>query len=80
MRVSDDGRPMPGFALPCATPPELDVPCADLPQGGFGWALVQALTADLRYRRAAGRNELALRFPCLLAGPAAAALAAKTPD
>lgn len=62
--VSDDGRPLPNGAPPCAMLPELDVARADLPEGGFGWGLVQALTADLRYRRAAGRNELALRFVC----------------
>jgi serine/threonine-protein kinase RsbW len=80
VRVSDDGRPMPNGAPPCAALPALDVPCADLPEGGFGWGLVQALTAELHYRRAAGRNELALRFACPGGGVAEPPDAAKTPD
>ncbi|RBI86255.1 ATP-binding protein [Rhodosalinus halophilus] len=64
IRVSDDGRPMPGLLLPDGTGPDLAVPLADLPEGGFGWGIVHALTCALHYRRAHGRNELALCFAC----------------
>lgn len=62
--VSDDGRPMPGLRLPSGAPHDLGVPLSELPEGGFGWGLVRALTSGLRYRRRLGRNELALRFSC----------------
>lgn len=62
--VSDDGRPMPGLRLPSGAPHDLGVPLPELPEGGFGWGLVRALTSGLRYRRRLGRNELALRFSC----------------
>lgn len=64
VRVSDDGRPMPGGRLPVPLAPDLAVPRAELPEGGFGWAIVHELTAGLGYRRAGGRNELTLRFAC----------------
>ncbi|MFP4273637.1 MAG: ATP-binding protein [Paracoccaceae bacterium] len=61
--VSDDGGPMPGGALPSGMLPDLDTPCADLPEGGFGWCLIRSLTEDLRYCRSAGRNHVSFRLP-----------------
>ena len=57
-RITDDGRPMPGGRLPCRWMP----PPETLPEGGFGWPLVTALTRDLSYHRDAGQNVLSLRI------------------
>lgn len=57
--VVDCGRPMPGGQPP---DPDLSPPHA-LPEGGFGWFLIRALSADLGYRRQNGRNEIRLRVP-----------------
>lgn len=57
--LCDRGRPMPGCALPAPRP--MPAPTADgLPEGGFGWTLIRALTARAAYRRHAGWNCLDL--------------------
>ena len=61
--VIDDGRPLPGEALPDAREPDLNVAVADLPEGGFGWGLIRALSSGLSYRRMSERNRLAFRIP-----------------
>jgi serine/threonine-protein kinase RsbW len=81
--VSDDGRPMPGLRPPAGTLHDLAVPLNDLPEGGFGWGLVRALSSGLRYRRRYGRNELAMCFLCPQGdggGTASACAAPKTPN
>jgi serine/threonine-protein kinase RsbW len=59
--VIDQGLPMPGETLPEGRLPEV---CGveDLPEGGFGWHLIRALSSDLAYRRLNGRNELRFRL------------------
>jgi serine/threonine-protein kinase RsbW len=62
-RLTDGGRPMPGCALPVGhgAPPagEMAVAAiADLPEGGFGLHLMQALARDLRYVRRGDYNAL----------------------
>lgn len=62
--VADEGEALPDERLPAA-----ELPCADgaletLPEGGFGWYLVQHLACDLAYSRARGRNELAFSILC----------------
>lgn len=54
--VSDWGYPMPGGLLPSGTLP----PTApgDLPEGGFGWHLIRALSSGLDHGREGGRNWL----------------------
>ncbi|MFP4237789.1 ATP-binding protein [Rhodosalinus sp.] len=81
--ISDDGRPMPGLCLPAGALRDLSVPLGDLPEGGFGWGLVRALSSGLRYRRRLGRNELAMCFLCLSGegrGIPAAGAAPKSPN
>lgn len=57
--VVDSGRPMPDGQPP---DPDLNPPQA-LPEGGFGWFMIRALSEDLRYTRQNGRNEIRLRVP-----------------
>jgi serine/threonine-protein kinase RsbW len=59
--ISDHGMAMPGEAAPAGRlpgAPDQD----DLPEGGFGWHLIRALSCDLAYRRLDGRNELTFRL------------------
>ncbi len=56
--VVDDGRPMPGGALPAGAPIRLDCPRHDLPEGGFGWFLIREIATELCYVREGGRNRL----------------------
>lgn len=59
--VMDDGRPMPGGEAPEGKAGDL-LGGADLPEGGFGWLLIRALTRELTYRRIGGRNCLTFRL------------------
>ncbi len=54
-RLLDQGRPLPGLALPPARLPAQD----DSPaEGGYGWFLIHSLSQRLHYRRADGMNRL----------------------
>jgi anti-sigma regulatory factor (Ser/Thr protein kinase) len=57
IHFSDDGRP---FDPLSHTPPDLDRVQADRPIGGLGLHLLRSLVDEARYRRARGRNHLAL--------------------
>ncbi|WP_204112785.1 ATP-binding protein [Shimia biformata] len=61
--VVDNGIPLPGGECPARTMPELGK-LEDLPEGGFGWALVGILASDLEYQR--DRHENRLRFRLLV--------------
>jgi serine/threonine-protein kinase RsbW len=57
-----------GVAMPDAQPPvgkmnNLDCAVDDLPEGGFGWAMLHALTDDLSYTRQNGANLLSFSLP-----------------
>lgn len=56
--VTDEGVALPGGQIPCPPLPGTDRPLSDLPEGGFGWAIVNMLARDLRYVRRDGRNVL----------------------
>ena len=62
-RITDLGKPMPGFTLPMGEPFNVLDITDDLPEGGFGWGLIrlQGLSTPATPRRAA--NLLALRVP-----------------
>lgn len=60
-RITDAGLPLPGGALPTGEPALLR-PEDELPEGGFGWHLIRALSEDLNYRREGGRNFLSFRI------------------
>lgn len=67
--ITDDGQPLPPA---CLIPPSLPFPLlspsdtvdiSTLPEGGFGWFLIQDLTASLSYFREGRRNFLAFIIP-----------------
>ena len=58
--VRDRGAAMPQGCLPQGRLPALDGP--DLPEGGFGWHLIRALTHDLCYERDGTGNRLSFRI------------------
>lgn len=63
LRFSDHGRPMPEGHAPQTSFPPVDVPLDDLPEGGFGWAIVNRIARQVSYRRSGGRNLLSLHLP-----------------
>ena len=65
--ITDDGISLPEECLaPRMMPgPEMD----ELPEGGFGWCLIQGLTQSLCYYREKHRNFLAFSVPMEQAGP-----------
>lgn len=60
--LQDPGAPLPGSLLSEALPADLDVPCLELPEGGFGWDLIHMLTDRLDYSRINGKNRLKMWF------------------
>ena len=60
-QVVDDGRPMPGDAMPEGRAPPVP-PEGEAAEGGFGWFLIRSLSQDLSYRRSDGRNRLSFRL------------------
>ena len=62
LEISDNGTPPPRALLQGQTLPSLDVACADLPEGGFGWFLIHSETDALRFEQNQNRNHLSLRF------------------
>lgn len=61
--VRDNGRPMPGGALPACAEPACGDALEALPEGGFGWFLIHSLSRGLTYAREDGANLLGLRIP-----------------
>lgn len=60
--LRDQGVAMPGLAPPVGTVPDVSGQRATLPEGGFGWSLIHALTARLHYLRNEEENRLILDF------------------
>ena len=58
-RVADQGRRAPESVLAAQTLPE----AADLPEGGWGWYLVNSLSEGLSYQQENGWNILRLTVP-----------------
>ena len=65
--ITDDGGKLPADCLKPRSLPALDP--LDLPEGGFGWFLIQGLTQSLCYYREDHRNCLAFTVPYQLSGP-----------
>lgn len=58
----DNGVPMPGLNAPDPGPPDLDVPLNELQEGAFGWFMIRAIAADIKYERQDGCNYLSLNL------------------
>ncbi len=67
IELIDTGAPMPNDQLPCGTLSAHDS-MEDLPEGGFGWHLIRALTDRLEYVREKGQNRLTLHIPRTVGG------------
>lgn len=64
--VADDGRLLPAECLASRQSPGADRvgdPVMGLPEGGFGWFLIQGLCQDVCYYRENGRNFLVFLLP-----------------
>jgi len=62
LRISDNGLPMPDGKMPQPRTHDLSGRAEELPEGGFGWGLIHALTSTVRYDRRAQRNTLSMVF------------------
>jgi serine/threonine-protein kinase RsbW len=63
-QIGDNGAPMPeGKVPPGRLIDPSSVQLADLPEGGFGWALIRNLTTGLTYRQVDGWNRLGFLIP-----------------
>lgn len=62
-KVEDDGHPMPGMTLPEGHMQPVAERIGDMAEGGWGWALIRALTGEIVYERQAGHNRLHFRLP-----------------
>lgn len=56
--VIDDGLPMPDGNPPMGKEHDLNCTREELPEGGFGWALIRELAQELGYERDGDRNRL----------------------
>lgn len=56
--VMDDGIPLPNHIPKPRKPHNLSCPVKDLPEGGFGWALIKDLTQKVDYHRSGTRNRI----------------------
>ncbi len=63
--IRDRGIPLPKGRLPEGKPANLDVPIQDLPEGGFGWFMIQTLASRVVYNCQAGENTLELHVPLM---------------
>ena len=61
--VQDEGLPLPADLPNKQVNYDLTCETGDLPEGGFGWLLVQELTDGLQYERRDGRNILSFQIP-----------------
>ncbi|GAB4388191.1 ATP-binding protein [Albidovulum sp.] len=61
--VTDRGLPLAGLALPAGALPPTEGGAESLPEGGWGWALIRAVTTDLAYSRCGGANHLHFKIP-----------------
>ncbi len=62
VNIKDQGRAMPDGQMPIGQLTSLDVEMDDLPEGGFGWFLIQHLAKDVTYDRVGNENHLRMRL------------------
>ncbi|UOA25581.1 ATP-binding protein [Pseudosulfitobacter sp. DSM 107133] len=68
-KITDEGQPMPDGRTPLGLAVNVDVDLLDMPEGGFGWFLIQNLAKEVTYRRRNGTNHLSLRMAVALGTP-----------
>ncbi|MBA83549.1 MAG: ATPase [Rhodobacteraceae bacterium] len=61
--IMDQGPPVPVHVFAERSAPDTDVPLDDLPEGGFGWLLIQNMTENLAYHRVGDTNCLRMAIP-----------------
>ncbi|MGC3937803.1 ATP-binding protein [Roseobacter sp. EG26] len=66
LKITDQGAAMPDGAAPLGKQASLDVDLMDLPEGGFGWFLIQDLAKDVDYNRVENENQLTIRIAVAL--------------
>ena len=64
--ILDQGHPMPNGQAPIGMVQDTHVDIMEMPEGGFGWFLIQNLAKDVRYRRINDQNRLDLRLALAL--------------
>lgn len=62
LSIEDVGAAMPDGHMPLGVAQDLNVDLMDMPEGGFGWFLIQDLAKDVRYQRVGDANLLNLRL------------------
>lgn len=67
--ITDEGSPMPDGQTPLGVAQNIDVDQSDLPEGGFGWFLIQDLAKDVLYQRIKDENQLCLRIAVAVPTP-----------
>ncbi len=60
--LQDGGDAMPGWQVPVGYRADLSVARTDLPEGGFGWTMIQSLSDHIDYSRFNGLNQLKIWF------------------
>lgn len=60
--ITDQGVGMPDGQTPLGQAVNVDVDMMDMPEGGFGWFLIQDLAKDVEYKRVGWENHLSLRL------------------
>ncbi|WP_257883483.1 ATP-binding protein [Roseobacter insulae] len=62
LTITDHGQAMPDGTAPLGRQAALNVDLMDLPEGGFGWFLIQDLARDVTYTRVGEENQLTMRL------------------
>lgn len=60
----DHGPPIPRSTLSEANLPEKTEDMQTMPEGGFGWFMIHALTDDMSYERVDGQNRFSFSILC----------------
>lgn len=61
--ILDQGPPVPVHVFAERSAPDTNVALDDLPEGGFGWLLIQNMTENLAYHRVGNTNCLRMAIP-----------------
>lgn len=61
--ILDKGVPVPVHVFAKRNGPDLDVAFEDLPEGGFGWMMIQTMSSHLSYQRVGETNCLRMTVP-----------------